>query len=49
MSKLTAIEPGALEVGGKQIPGVLWQMINQLESGQVDNTAVRIVDISEEF
>ncbi|MDP2632202.1 MAG: hypothetical protein Q8P25_00575 [Candidatus Curtissbacteria bacterium] len=42
-------EPGTLEVGGKQIPGVLWQMINQLENGQTDNTAIRIVDIGEEI
>lgn len=47
VSKLTNIESGTSEVGGKQIPEILWQIIKQLKDGKIDNTIIQIVDIGD--
>jgi hypothetical protein len=46
-SKLTNIEIGQEEINGRPIPKEYWQLLDQIKSGQLENTVVPIVNLSD--
>lgn len=46
-SDLKLIDSGTKEVSGRKIPDELWEMIRQLEKGEIKNTIIPVLELSD--